>query len=95
MHRVPCTTWWASKPTCVGLAKNRVFRMIPGLKNAEFVRYGVMHRNTYINSPRLLLNTLQLKTDLGIMFAGQITGVEGYIESTASRLVAGIGLWQR
>lgn len=72
--------------------QNRVFRMIPGLKNAEFVRYGVMHRNTYINSPRLLLNTLQLKTDPGIMFAGQITGVEGYIESTASGLVAGIGM---
>jgi methylenetetrahydrofolate--tRNA-(uracil-5-)-methyltransferase len=72
--------------------QNRVFRMIPGLKNAEFVRYGVMHRNTYINSPRLLLDTLQLKTDPSIMFAGQITGVEGYIESTASGLVAGIGM---
>ena len=72
--------------------QNRVFRMIPGLKDAEFVRYGVMHRNTYINSPRLLLDTLQLKTDPSIMFAGQITGVEGYIESTASGLVAGIGM---
>lgn len=72
--------------------QNRVFRMIPGLKDAEFVRYGVMHRNTYINSPRLLLDTLQLKSDPRIMFAGQITGVEGYIESTASGLVAGIGM---
>ncbi len=72
--------------------QNRVFRMIPGLKDAEFVRYGVMHRNTYINSPRLLLDTLQLKTDPSKMFAGQITGVEGYIESTASGLVAGIGM---
>jgi magnesium chelatase family protein len=66
--------------------------MIPGLKDAEFVRYGVMHRNTYINSPRLMLDTLQLRADPGIMFAGQITGVEGYIESTASGLVAGIGM---
>jgi len=72
--------------------QNRVFRMIPGLKDAEFVRYGVMHRNTYINSPRLMLDTLQLRADPGIMFAGQITGVEGYIESTASGLVAGIGM---
>lgn len=72
--------------------QNRVFRMIPGLKEAEFARYGVMHRNTYINSPRLLLDTLQLKCKPEIMFAGQITGVEGYIESAASGLIAGIGM---
>jgi len=70
--------------------QKRVFRLIPGLENAEFVRYGVMHRNTYINSPKLLDNTYNLKKNPSIYFAGQITGVEGYIESTASGFVAGI-----
>lgn len=70
--------------------QKRVFRLIPGLENAEFVRYGVMHRNTYINSPKLLDNTYKLKSSEFIYFAGQITGVEGYIESTASGFVAGI-----
>jgi methylenetetrahydrofolate--tRNA-(uracil-5-)-methyltransferase len=70
--------------------QERVFRMIPGLENAEFVRYGVMHRNTYINSPRLLLPTLQVKEDANLFFAGQITGVEGYVESAAMGLVAGM-----
>ncbi len=70
--------------------QNRVFRMIPGLENAEFVRYGVMHRNTFINSPELLKPTLQLKKDENLFFAGQITGVEGYVESAAMGLVAGI-----
>ncbi len=70
--------------------QKRVFSMIPGLENAEFVRYGVMHRNTFINSPRVLKSTLQLKENPGIMFAGQITGVEGYVESTSSGLIAGI-----
>lgn len=70
--------------------QKRVFRLIPGLENAEFVRYGVMHRNTYINSPRLLDNTYKLKGEYSIYFAGQITGVEGYIESTASGFVAGL-----
>ncbi|UNC91819.1 methylenetetrahydrofolate--tRNA-(uracil(54)-C(5))-methyltransferase (FADH(2)-oxidizing) TrmFO [Candidatus Contubernalis alkalaceticus] len=70
--------------------QKRVFSMIPGLEKAEFVRYGVMHRNTFINSPRVLKPTLQLKNRPGIMFAGQITGVEGYVESTSSGLVAGI-----
>ena len=65
--------------------QQRVFSMIPGLKNAEFVKYGVMHRNTYINSPILLNNTLNLKKNNNIFFAGQITGVEGYVESIASR----------
>lgn len=72
--------------------QNRVFRMIPGLKDAEFVRYGVMHRNTYINSPRLLLPTMQLRKSQEVFFAGQITGVEGYIESTASGLIAGVNM---
>ncbi|SMB95462.1 methylenetetrahydrofolate--tRNA-(uracil-5-)-methyltransferase [Thermanaeromonas toyohensis ToBE] len=70
--------------------QDRVFRLIPALRNAEFVRYGVMHRNTYINSPRLLLPTLQLKERPEIFLAGQITGVEGYIESAAMGLLAGL-----
>ncbi|MBS7263193.1 MAG: methylenetetrahydrofolate--tRNA-(uracil(54)-C(5))-methyltransferase (FADH(2)-oxidizing) TrmFO [Eubacteriales bacterium] len=70
--------------------QKRVFSMIPGLEHAEFVRYGVMHRNTFINSPGLLNADYSLKKQGNIYFAGQITGVEGYIESTASGLVAGI-----
>lgn len=70
--------------------QKRVFRMIPGLEKAEFVRYGVMHRNTFINSPVLLRPTYQYRDDAGLFFAGQITGVEGYVESAASGLVAGI-----
>lgn len=72
--------------------QKRVFSMIPGLENADFVRYGVMHRNTFINSPELLLPTLQMKKIPNIMFAGQITGVEGYVESASSGLVAGINM---
>lgn len=67
----------------------RVFRLIPGLENAEFLRYGQMHRNTYINSPALLRPTLQLKADARIFFAGQISGVEGYAEAIATGLIAG------
>lgn len=74
--------------------QKRVFSLIPALKNAEFVRYGVMHRNTFIDSPRLLDATFALRTDPRIRFAGQITGVEGYIESTASGLVAGLATAQ-
>ncbi|SCM80475.1 Methylenetetrahydrofolate--tRNA-(uracil-5-)-methyltransferase TrmFO [uncultured Sporomusa sp.] len=70
--------------------QQRVFKLIPGLENAEFVRYGVMHRNTYINSPKTLLPTLQMKELPNIVFAGQITGVEGYVESAAGGLIAGI-----
>ena len=70
--------------------QKRVFSMIPGLKNAEFIKYGVMHRNTYINSSYLLDNTYNLKKSPNIYFAGQITGVEGYVESISSGLVAGI-----
>lgn len=72
------------------LEQKRVFSLIPGLKNAEFLRYGVMHRNTYINSPKNLNPTNQLKVNENIFFAGQITGVEGYVESMASGIVAGI-----
>lgn len=70
--------------------QKRVFSLIPALKNAEFLRYGVMHKNTYINSPVLLDNFYRLKNNNSIFFAGQITGVEGYIESTASGLLAGL-----
>ena len=70
--------------------QKRVFSMIPALKNAEFVRYGVMHRNTYLNSPRLLDRYYRLKTEPRISFAGQTTGVEGYVESAASGLLVGI-----
>lgn len=69
--------------------QQRVFRMIPGLENAEFVRYGVMHRNTYLNAPVVLHNTLQSRFRSDLFFAGQITGVEGYIESASSGLIAG------
>lgn len=70
--------------------QKRVFSLIPGLENAEFVRYGVMHRNTFINSPRLLEPTYQAKSRSTLFFAGQMTGVEGYVESAASGLIAGI-----
>ncbi len=70
--------------------QQRVFKMIPGMQNAEFAKYGVMHRNTYINSTKLLDNTYQLKLNKNIYFAGQITGVEGYVESISSGLVAGL-----
>ena len=70
--------------------QKRVFGMIPGLENAEFVRYGVMHKNTYINSPKLLNADFGLRTQPRLFFAGQFTGVEGYVESAASGLMAGI-----
>ena len=70
--------------------QKRVFSMIPGLQNAEFMRYGVMHRNSFINSPKLLSKDLSLKANRNIFFAGQLSGVEGYMESAASGIVAGI-----
>lgn len=70
--------------------QKRVFSMIPGLKDAEFMRYGVMHRNSFINSPKLLNRNLSLKSNPKIFFAGQISGVEGYMESASSGIVAGI-----
>lgn len=72
--------------------QKRVFSMIPGLENAEFVRYGVMHRNIFINSPILLDRSLRLKRDRRLLFAGQIVGVEGYMESTAMGLVAALSV---
>lgn len=70
--------------------QKKVFSLIPGLENANFVKYGVMHRNTYINSTMVLDNTYNMKEDENIFFAGQITGVEGYVESIASGFIAGI-----
>lgn len=70
--------------------QQRVFRLIPGLEKAEFVRYGVMHRNTFLNAPQVLKADFSLKKRPGLFFAGQMTGVEGYIESAASGLIAGI-----
>ena len=75
--------------------QNRVFSMIPGLQNAEFVKYGVMHRNTYINSTKLLDETYNLKQNHNIYFAGQITGVEGYVESISSGMIAGLNAAER
>ena len=74
--------------------QRRVFSMIPGLENAEFIKYGVMHRNTYINSTELLDETYNLKSNSNIYFAGQITGVEGYVESISSGMVAGLNAVQ-
>ncbi len=70
--------------------QKRVFRMIPGLENAEFVRFGMIHRNTYVNAPRVLEPTFETRRRKGLFFAGQMSGVEGYVESAASGLVAGI-----
>jgi len=76
-------------------AQRRVFRMIPGLENAEFLRYGVMHRNTYLNSPKLLSPDYSLRSNPNLFFAGQMTGVEGYIESTSSGWLAGVNAARR
>lgn len=70
--------------------QKRVFQLIPALRNCEFVRYGVMHRNTFINSPRVLNSSFQFRDDPRLFLAGQITGVEGYVESTAAGLLAGL-----
>lgn len=75
--------------------QKRVFRMIPGLQNAEFVRYGVMHRNSFLDSPRLLNSDFSLRSNPYLYFAGQITGVEGYMESAASGIMAGINAVRR
>lgn len=75
--------------------QKRVFRMIPGLENAEFVRYGVMHRNSFIDSPRLLNSDFSLRSNPYLYFAGQITGVEGYMESASSGIMAGINAVRR
>ena len=75
--------------------QKRVFSMIPGLEHAEFVRYGVMHRNTFLDAPRLLTGGLYLKEHPNVFFAGQITGFEGYMESAASGLLAARSLYAR
>lgn len=75
--------------------QKRVFSLIPGLENAEFVRYGVMHRNTFLNAPQVLKADFSLKSKPEFFFAGQMTGVEGYIESAASGLLAGLNAWRR
>ena len=75
--------------------QKRVFSLIPGLKNAEFIKYGVMHRNTFINSSKLLDRTYNLKMNNNIYFAGQITGVEGYVESISSGMVAALNAIER
>lgn len=70
----------------------RIFKMLPGLENAEFIRLGTVHRNTFLNSPKCLAPTLELRSRKGVFFAGQVTGVEGYVESTAGGMVAGINV---
>ena len=75
--------------------QKRVFSMIPGLQNAEFMRYGVMHRNSFINSPQLLNSDFSLRKSPSVFFAGQISGVEGYMESAMSGLVCGINVLRR
>jgi methylenetetrahydrofolate--tRNA-(uracil-5-)-methyltransferase len=70
--------------------QQRIFRMIPGLENAEFLRLGQIHRNTYINAPQTLLSTLAARRDPRVFFAGQLAGTEGYIENVASGLIAGV-----
>ncbi|HZK85008.1 MAG TPA: methylenetetrahydrofolate--tRNA-(uracil(54)-C(5))-methyltransferase (FADH(2)-oxidizing) TrmFO [Desulfosporosinus sp.] len=74
--------------------QKRVFSLIPGLENAEFVRYGVMHRNTFLNAPKVLKADFSLKLKRNCFFAGQMTGVEGYVESAASGLLAGLNAWR-
>jgi methylenetetrahydrofolate--tRNA-(uracil-5-)-methyltransferase len=75
--------------------QERVFKLIPALRNAEFVRFGVMHRNTYLNSPEILKPTLEMRDFPGIFLAGQISGVEGYIESAASGIVAALNVYAK
>jgi len=75
--------------------QKRVFSMIPGLENAEFIRFGVMHRNSFINSPQLLNSDFSMKEYPNIFFAGQITGVEGYMESAGAGILAGINACRR
>lgn len=75
--------------------QKRIFRMIPGLENAEFIRFGMIHRNTYINSPKTLNATFEARSRPGLFFAGQMSGVEGYVESAASGLLCGIGAASR
>lgn len=75
--------------------QKRIFSLIPALENAEFIRYGVMHRNTFINSPKLLDSDYSFRGRDGLFFAGQITGVEGYMESASSGILAGLNMARR
>jgi len=75
--------------------QKRVFSLIPGLEKAEFVRYGVMHRNTFLNAPKVLSADFSLRSKPDLFFAGQMTGVEGYVESAASGFLAGLNAWRR
>jgi len=75
--------------------QKRVFQMVPGLERAEFVRYGVIHRNTYMDAPRVLTPILEMRDCLGLYIAGQLTGVEGYVESAAMGIYAGFQVWRR
>ena len=75
--------------------QKRVFSLIPGLERADFARYGVMHRNTFLNAPRVLQADFSLSLKPSLFFAGQMTGVEGYVESAASGLLAGLNAWRR
>ncbi len=83
-----------SKLISNGASKN-VFQMIPGFENASFIHYGVVHRNSYMDSPNLLNQTFQSRSNPNLFFAGQMTGVEGYVESAPARLVAGINAVKR
>jgi methylenetetrahydrofolate--tRNA-(uracil-5-)-methyltransferase len=74
--------------------QKRVFSLIPALKNAQFVRYGVMHRNSFLDSPRVLTSALSVKGNDDVYFAGQITGVEGYMESASSGIIAAINVYR-
>ena len=84
-----CSTWSGFQTKLKHGEQARVFRTIPGLGNAEFARLGGLHRNTFLNSPKLLDDTLRLKAEPRLRFAGQITGCEGYVESAAIGLLAG------
>ena len=84
-----CSTWWASRPSCGTASRRASSAPFPGLEKAEFARLGGLHRNTYLNSPQLLDETLRLKAEPRLRFAGQITGCEGYVESAAMGLMAG------
>src|SRR5690606_22420103 len=75
--------------------QERIFRTIPGLEAAEFLRYGAVHRNTFLNAPRLLDGTFQLRSDPGVYFAGQVAGTEGYVESAAGGLLVALILFDR
>ena len=83
------TAWWASRRRSNGAIRRACCKMIPGLENAEFVRFGMVHRNTYICGPKVLLPTWQTRHRADLFFAGQVSGVEGYVESAASGLIAG------